>query len=268
MLPRKLSFLTWEESFYHHLLELPTVCVSIMSVIFQDESFISEWESQNSFARGTIFSAIKFGGANGAWARLERGELTQEEFYEPFAGEVTALAGPGKEPISPEVVKEFMENLMRGLNRTDPDMMEAVDKLKKAGLKLAVLTNNWKSDESGRLIFDEVDKFDHVVESCMVGMRKPEERIYKHTLDVMGVDAEEAVFLDDIAGNLKPAENLGISTIKVNDVNSALVELQSMVNVDLGATPGTSRIRKGMEIDQENLQLYLKDKLNISGGKE
>ena len=31
-------------------------------------------------------------------------------------------------------------------------------------------------------------------------MRKPEERIYEHTLDVMGVPAEEAVFLDDIAG--------------------------------------------------------------------
>ena len=64
-----------------------------------------------------------------------------------------------------------MQNLTSGLNRTDPDMIEAVQKLKDAGLKVAVLTNNWKSENAGRLIFKEVEMFDHVVESCMVGMR-------------------------------------------------------------------------------------------------
>ena len=59
--------------------------------------------------------------------------------------------------------------------------------------------------------------FDHVVESCFVGMRKPEPGIYKYTLEKLGVAGEEAVFLDDIAGNLTPAENLGITTIKVGN---------------------------------------------------
>lgn len=79
------------------------------------------------------------------------------------------------------------------------------------------------------------------------------------------MEADEAVFLDDIASNLKPASRMGISTIKVNDVTSALGELQSLLSVDLGVTPGTSRIRRGMEIDQVRLERYLADKLNISG---
>ena len=81
------------------------------------------------------------------------------------------------------------------------------------------------------------------------------------------MEADEAVFLDDIASNLKPASRMGISTIKVNDVTSALGELQSLLSVDLGVTPGTSRIRRGMEIDQARLERYLADKLNITGKK-
>ena len=172
-----------------------------------------EWEAKNNYKKGSVFSAIKYGGSTGAWAKLERGELTLEEFYKPFASEVSALLNDEK--ITAETVEEFMGNLMAGLKKTDEDMMEAIKSLKEQGLKLAVLTNNWKSDKFGRLLFEELDMFDQVVESCVVGMRKPELEIYQHTLDKLGVTGEDAVFLDDIAGNLTPAEQLGITTIKV-----------------------------------------------------
>lgn len=203
---------------------------------------------------------MRRGGNTGSWARLERGEITLEQFYQPFSEEVAA---PG---VTAEVVEDFMLNLMKGLSKTDPDMMEAVTKLKKAGMKLAVLTNNWKTENSGRLIFEGLEQFDQVVESCMVGKRKPEVDIYTYTLDKLGVTASEAVFLDDLGHNLKPADLLGIATIKVNDVPSALVQLQTLLDIDLGVTAGTSRIRKGMEIDQDSLKAYLTGKLNLPDG--
>ncbi len=46
-------------------------------------------------------------------------------------------------------------------------------------------------------------------------MRKPERRIYQHVLRELNVRASEAIFLDDIGQNLKPAKELGIRTIKV-----------------------------------------------------
>ena len=199
-------------------------------------------------------------GNTGSWARLERGEITLEQFYQPFSEEV---ATPG---VTAGVVEDFMLNLMKGLSKTDPDMMEAVTKLKKAGMKLAVLTNNWKTENSGRLIFEGLEQFDQVVESCLVGKRKPEVDIYTYTLDKLGVTASEAVFLDDLGHNLKPADLLGIATIKVNDVPSALVQLQTLLDIDLGVTAGTSRIRKGMEIDQDSLKAYLTGKLNLPNG--
>ena len=125
----------------------------------------------------------------------------------------------GDEKITAETVEQFMANLMGGLTKSDEDMIEAIQSLRDQGVKLAVLTNNWKSDKFGNLLFNELEMFDHVVESCVVGMRKPEPNIYKYTLDKLGISGEEAVFLDDIAGNLTPAENLGITTIKVGNSN-------------------------------------------------
>ena len=219
-----------------------------------------EWDSPHSPHKAAIWDAVRSGGNTGSWARLERGEITLEQFYQPFSEEVSNSA------VNAEVVQDFMENLVKGLSRTDPDMMEAVNRLKQAGIKLAVLTNNWKSERSGRLMFDGVENFDQVVESCLVGKRKPEPDIYTLTLDKLGVSADEAVFLDDLGHNLKAAEELGIATIKVNDVPSALVQLQNILDIDLGMTEGTSRIRKGMEINQESLKSYLTGKLNLKDG--
>jgi len=223
-----------------------------------------KWEAKNKYEKGSVFSAIKYGGSTGAWARLERGELTLEEFYKPFASEVSTLLNDEK--VTAETVEEFMANLMAVMVKTDEDMMEAIQSLKDQGVKLAVLTNNWKSDKFGRLLFDDLGMFDHVVESCVVGMRKPEAAIYKYTLDKLGVAGEEAVFLDDIAGNLTPAEELGITTIKVTDVPSALVELQGVMDMDLGHVPGTSKIRKGMGVDQATLKKYLVESLHLNEG--
>lgn len=54
-----------------------------------------------------------------------------------------------------------------------------------------------------------------VVESCVEKLRKPDKAIFDITLNRLGVSAEEAVFLDDIGGNLKTAKQMGMATIKV-----------------------------------------------------
>ena len=52
----------------------------------------------------------------------------------------------------------------------------------------------------------------------------------------------------------------------MNDVPSALVELQSVMDLDLGHVPGTSKIRKGMNIDTASLKKYLIQNLNLNEG--
>ena len=52
-------------------------------------------------------------------------------------------------------------------------------------------------------------------------------------LEAVGVAPTEAVFLDDLGVNLKPARALGIRTIKVVDPTAALAELQGVLGFDL-----------------------------------
>jgi putative hydrolase of the HAD superfamily len=84
---------------------------------------------------------------------------------------------------------------------------------------------------SGR---DEVLALFHaVIESSKVGVRKPDPAIYRMMCDALGVAPQQAVFLDDLGVNLKPARQLGMQTIKVEDPELALRQLESLVGFAL-----------------------------------
>ena len=71
--------------------------------------------------------------------------------------------------------------------------------------------------------------FDAVLESRVLGVRKPDPRFYEIACSTLGVDPTESVFLDDLGVNLKPARLLGMHTIKVSDPDEALTELESVL---------------------------------------
>ena len=76
-------------------------------------------------------------------------------------------------------------------------------------------------------------RFEHIVESSKVGCRKPETRFYEIALEELGVPASEAVFLDDLGINLKPARAMGMHTIKVQDPHLAIAELEAVTGLSL-----------------------------------
>jgi epoxide hydrolase-like predicted phosphatase len=77
------------------------------------------------------------------------------------------------------------------------------------------------------------DRFDVFIESCVVGLRKPDPKIYAIACAQLGLAPAEVVFLDDIGRNLKSARELGMTTIKVDDPETALRELGALVGIDL-----------------------------------
>lgn len=163
-----------------------------------------------------------------AWALLERSEVTPAQFDDLFATESAGLGHrvPGSEVLA----------LLAGEIR--PAMVRALDLVKAAGLKMACLTNNVvggdKTTRERAAAVDEVmSRFDAVVESSKVGCRKPEPRFYEIACELVGVTANECVFLDDLGINLKPAAALGMHTIKVVDPNVALAELSDAIGIAL-----------------------------------
>ena len=79
-----------------------------------------------------------------------------------------------------------------------------------------------------------LDLFDVVIESSRVGVRKPDPRFYEMACTELGVEPAEAVFLDDLGVNLKPARAMGMATIKVTSPAQALAELRELTGFDLG----------------------------------
>jgi putative hydrolase of the HAD superfamily len=166
----------------------------------------------------------------GAWSRLERGELSMEAFYEAFDRD---CAEAGRE-ISAQTM---MERIAVSAGPR-PAMLEAVTRIKERELSVAALTNNWASaDSETRSHGDVRDHFDVFIESSVEGLRKPDPQIYQLACERLSVTPVEAIFLDDIGANLKPARELGMTTIKVVTPEAALAELSQLLDFSLSAGP-------------------------------
>jgi putative hydrolase of the HAD superfamily len=170
-----------------------------------------------------------------AWARLERNEVDLDGFAELFEAEATAAGH--------RVDGRALLTLLAG--RLRPQMVEALRRCHDR-LKTALLTNNFvphgedRSAESdgGRgpvgPMADVLHHFDVIVESSRVALRKPDLAIYRLVCVELGVEPTEAVFLDDLGVNLKPARAMGMTTIKVDDPDAAIAELEAVVGFPLG----------------------------------
>ncbi len=160
-----------------------------------------------------------------AWALLERNEVSADEFDELFAIESAALGHrvPGADVLA----------LLPGDVR--PEVVVMLDRVKAAGYRVALLTNNVIGGDGSKAGGDArseqiaaiMDRFDAVVESSKVGVRKPEPRFYEIACELLDVQPDECVFLDDLGINLKPAAAMGMTTIKVTNAAQAITELSA-----------------------------------------
>jgi len=113
-----------------------------------------------------------------------------------------------------------------------PQMVRAIDAIRARGLRTGALTNNWVSEDRTAPAPGREIVFDVVVESSVERLRKPDPRIYALTLARLDVLASQAIFLDDLGINLKPARDMGITTIKVLDPDDALRELAELLQLE------------------------------------
>lgn len=188
----------------------------------------ARYERANGLAEGTLRALNATNPDTNAWAALERSEVDLDGFVERFEGEAAAA---GHHVDAREVLA-----LLSGEVR--PAMVAALRAIRRAGLPLAMLTNNFVSGDATTMgpraeVAEVLALFDHVIESSREGVRKPDLAAYQLVLDRLGVDARQVVFLDDLGVNLKPARALGMTTIKVVDPDVALAELRDVLGFDL-----------------------------------
>ena len=192
----------------------------------------NKYEKDNNLPSDFLRKVNSTNPDDNAWAKLERSEVNLDEFDLLFEKESKNLgyAIKGKEVIA----------LLQGQVR--PEMVKALRTIK-GNLIQACLTNNIQSlkeeafDKGNVSVAGKHDAimglFDFVIESSKVNLRKPDPAFYKMACEKAKIEPSEAVFLDDLGINLKPARILGMETIKVINSINALNELQKLVPIKI-----------------------------------
>lgn len=181
----------------------------------------ARYEHENGLPREFIRGLNAANHHENAWAKLERSEVAFDEFCTLYEAEAAAAG----HTIDARAVLACLSGDVR------PAMVQALHTIKANGLKQACLTNNFTSmssgDRNGRTPI--LDVFDVIVESSRIGVRKPEPAFYRIACEQLGIEPAEAVMLDDLGVNLKPARELGMKTIKVVKQAQALEELEAIL---------------------------------------
>ena len=166
-----------------------------------------------------------------AWAQLESSQVSVDEFDDLFA---TEARDKGHE-IRGRQVLELLSGDIR------PEMVTALKRIRQDHA-IGCITNNVntgegpgmaRSEKKASVVAEIMSLFETVIESSKVGIRKPNPAIYELACKQMGITASEAVYLDDLGINLKPARELGMTTIKVLNAEQAISELEQHLGISL-----------------------------------
>jgi putative hydrolase of the HAD superfamily len=150
---------------------------------------------------------------------VERGQLSQPAFEQKIA----QLLG-----VQPD---GLIQGLLADL-RPEPLIVEAVARARTAGIRVGVITNSWGTTPYDPYAAYQLDqRFDAVVISNQAGLRKPEPAIYRLATDKLAVPLERIVFVDDIAANLQPAQELGMAVVHHVDPGGTVRELERLLGL-------------------------------------
>jgi putative hydrolase of the HAD superfamily len=133
--------------------------------------------------------------------RLELGELDATE-AQPEIARLLGLPPEREEGLFPGLYQEV---------HFVPAMTEAVESLRRSGVRTGVLSNSWWFPMYEKPFYDRA--FDVQLISGKVGLRKPQKAMFERGIEALGIAPERIVFVDDFEENLPPAESLGLTTV-------------------------------------------------------
>jgi putative hydrolase of the HAD superfamily len=189
------------------------------------------WDSYVAVMRSWVAQAYGSDGEPNPIHALERGECTGDYFEQKLAAQLLRVDGEA-------VAAEGLLRRMFASSVTVPAMYDAIRAVRAAGLRTALLSNSWGCDEYPRADFPAL--FDVVVLSGEVGMRKPEEAIFRHAAQALGLAPAGCIFIDDMKANVAAANACGMTGVLHTETAATVAALQDLLGVPLArSAPAT-----------------------------
>jgi epoxide hydrolase-like predicted phosphatase len=105
-------------------------------------------------------------------------------------------------------------------------LVACIKRLRQAGYRTGLLSN---FSNDARHVWTEdypfIEHFDGIVISAEVGLMKPDPKIYHLAAESVGVNIEEALFVDDFLENIEGAKSVGMQTIHFTDPETVQQQL-------------------------------------------
>ena len=189
----------------------------------------ARFESERGLPADIIRRTNASNHSENAWAKFERAEVDLDTFDRTVRSRIAgARRGGSRQGRAAAPVGRPAARNGRGAQAR-----------RRRRSKTGCITNNLPANAigsaSGRSLYvaEVMALFDHVIESAKIGLRKPDPRIYRMMVEALGVDPRACVYLDDLGVNLKPAREMGMTTIKVVNAPQAIAELEAATGLSL-----------------------------------
>jgi putative hydrolase of the HAD superfamily len=143
------------------------------------------------------------------WRSMQAREITERDYWMTRTREVGRLLGENWADM-----KTFVQRA-RGADAElvmRPEARDAILKVKKAGFKLAILSNELDLfyGVEFRKRFPLIELFDVIADATYTGILKPDPRAYEQVLAELGLDRQNCVFVDDQRKNIEGAEAVSL----------------------------------------------------------
>lgn len=190
--------------------------------------FKSAWEIADDYevARGLPTGTVVGRGPldpdeDQRWTRYLEGEATEREYWLDFAAKAQANGAPLDG--HPTIMRAMFQT--PGLEIIRPEALDLVHRVKDAGIRLGILTNELM-DFQGRNWVESQEwfpLFDIIIDSSEIEIRKPDIRAYNIAIEAMGLSASEIVFIDDNPTYVKGGAEAGLISLLLEVTNPGRV---------------------------------------------
>ena len=155
------------------------------------------------------------------WSDAERHKSGRMDLTAARLGIVTEVfadlrrQAPGLVPETARAFAARFDAYREEQIRFFPGALEAIDELKRRGVKLALVTNGAAAVQRAKIErFDLAHRFDHIQIEGEAGFGKPEEQAYHHAMAALGVQAHETWMVgDNLEWEVAAPQRLGIYAI-------------------------------------------------------
>jgi len=161
----------------------------------------------------TWFDAI-----DSVYAKSIEGTIKENTVFRTIARNINS----GIRSLQDVLIGTYENNFKR-----NNELFDFAFKLKRK-YKIAILSDQWHASKRALIKKEDARRFNVVVVSCDVGMRKPNPKIYKLTLKRLKMKPEEAVFIDNRDWNIIPAKKLGMKTVLFRNNKQTFRELKKL----------------------------------------